>query len=55
MLHQHRYVEKIGGLYADEPGGPRTYHEIWWECSCGAVQDRAAKLRAAQADAKLKD
>ena len=35
-MSPHRYVEKYGDLRADEPGGPRSYHEIYWECSqCG--------------------
>lgn len=45
--HRHRWQERYGGLYADEVGGPRTIHEIWWECECGAVLDRKAKDRAA--------
>jgi hypothetical protein len=44
--HQHRHKERFGGLYADEPGGPKTYHEIWWECECGDVIDSKAKARA---------
>jgi hypothetical protein len=44
--HQHRHKECFGGLYADEPGGPKTYHEIWWECECGDVIDPKAKARA---------
>lgn len=49
MLHQHRYREHYGDLRADEPGGPRTYHEIWWECACGDVVARDAKRRAQRA------
>ena len=44
--HHHRFKDQIGGLYADEPGGPKIYHEIWWECECGKTIDEAAKRRA---------
>ena len=33
--HHHQYVEFYFGCYADEPGGPRTYHGIGWACACG--------------------
>lgn len=48
--HKCRHEEMFGGLYADEIGGPRYYHEIWWECPCGDVIDRAAKNKARKAD-----
>jgi len=44
--HHHRFVDQFGGVYADEPGGPRYVHEIWWECKCGKVIDEEAKRRA---------
>lgn len=53
MCHRHKFIECYGGLYADEPNGPRTVHEIWWECACGAVRDLAAKRRAEKAEANL--
>ena len=41
-----------GGLYADEPGGPRTLHEIWWEDEHGPISysDMCAANRARLAD-----
>jgi len=50
FFHSHNFVAHYGGLYADEPHGPRTMHEIWWECACGAVRDKAARDRAMKAD-----
>lgn len=44
--HHHRYKDQFGGLYADEPDGPKTYHEIWWECECGKTIGDEAKRRA---------
>jgi hypothetical protein len=51
LFHRHQWREYFGGAYADEPGGPRTFHEIWWECDCGAVLDPNARRRAKAADA----
>lgn len=53
LLHECDHEEKIGGLYADIPGGPVTFHEIWWECSCGGVIDPEAKARADMVDRPL--
>ena len=39
--HKHSYAEHVGGKDAD---GCAT--EIWWECSCGAMKDRDAMVRA---------
>lgn len=50
IFHKHRYVEHVGGLYADQPNGPKTYHEVWWECSCGDVIDPQAKRRSEVAE-----
>lgn len=53
LFHEHSFVECYGGLYADDRQGPRTFHEIWWECPCGKVSSyasRAAKMRADKAD-----
>lgn len=44
-FHKHRYVEKYGDLRADEPGGPRTFHEIYWECRCGKLLTRGCDPR----------
>ncbi len=56
MHHEHRYKEVVGGLYADEANGPRTYHEIWWVCDCGKFSSNLsyeAMRRAAVADTTL--
>lgn len=54
----HKWVQRYGGVYADEPGGPRCAHEIWWECeNCGtplSVASREARERAKAADAPLR-
>lgn len=49
--HKHDYKECYGGIYADEEGGPRTLHEIWWECkTCPHILDEPAKRRAEWAE-----
>ncbi len=47
--HEQRHTERFGGLYPDTLGGPRVYHEIWWECDCGDVRGFRAKRRAERA------
>lgn len=49
LRHKHHFKKRIGGIWADEPGGPRTYHEIWWQCDCGKYaswHDATVALRA---------
>ena len=40
--HRHNFKEFYGGMDADG-----TLSEIWWECHCGKILDRDAKIRAA--------
>jgi len=52
LFHRHRDKEYYGGFYADEPDGPKTIHEIWWECDCGSIsrESLSAKNRARTRD-----
>lgn len=56
--HRHHYREHIGGVYADEPNGPRLAHEIWWQCDCGKFHcnaDLYAAVRALRGERQAKE
>lgn len=45
--HTHEFITCVGGFYADEVGGPKTYHERWQECVlCDAVIGKDARERS---------
>lgn len=45
--HRHRCRFDIMvpcDLRADEPGGPRSYHDVFWRCACGAREYRGYRF-----------